>query len=460
MAPMARITRFYLEVQARDLASYVRFSPEFRKAAQRAAKKEGDPALADTLVSRATFDRWMTGQIQRIPYTAAATVLRYMFEMSVERLFQTASQESIALPAQDAAVRTLPGVEFDDPLQVMAQARALTSSNTDPALLTMADTSIRSIIDRYEASGPQQLAGEARMLRTTLHTLIAGQQPSGVRMRLFLLAAQTSGLLAYMAVNANKPFQFADAYCTEAEELAQAATGPDKPVDPRVLDLKMWVAGTRSLALYYNQRYDEAHAAAEAGVELGRENPQAIRLLINGSARALARVNDRRRAEAAIGRAIELSDRQPHLPTGITACIDFVPYSPARTLANAITARLSLTDYDRVHAHAEEIDELIENSDSDWSRALVRLDVATALLQQDSPELERAMLLGGRALHAGATAPIRSVWQRANELYVRAAERWRGEPDVGDYAEKLRTWRAQPQAAPVAVDAAAVMAPA
>ncbi|MFF4531596.1 hypothetical protein ACFY1P_20285 [Streptomyces sp. NPDC001407] len=448
MAPIARVTRFSLEVQDRDLKSFERFSAAFRKTAQHAAKEESDPALAHTFVSRATFARWITGQIQRTPNNAAATVLRHMFGMSVERLFQTVSEESTPLLHPQAPIG--PGVEFDDPLQVIAQARTLTSSNTDPALLTMASASIRRIIDRYEVLGPQQLAGEARMLRTTLQTLIAGQQPAGMRTDLFLMAAKVSGLLAYMAVNANAPFQVADAYCTEAEELAEAAGRPDGE-DDAVLGLRMWTAGTRSLALYYNQRYAEAHAAAQAGIDLDPGNPQAIRLLINGCARALARTGDRLRAEAAIGTAMALSDRQPHLPTGLTSCIDFVPYSPARTLANAITARLSLTDYDHVHTHAAEIDELIEHSDSDWSRALVRLDVATALLRQEAPELEHAMLLGRRALHAGTTAPIRSVWQRASELYVHAAERWRGEPAVGDYAEDLRMWRAQPQAAPVAV---------
>ncbi|MEV4505429.1 hypothetical protein [Streptomyces klenkii] len=460
---MVRITRFYLEVQDRDLGSYGRFSAEFRKAAERAAEKERNRALASTFISRATYNRWMTGDIVRAPHTAAATVLSYMFGMSVERLFRTVSEERAdVLAPQGASVPAVPGVAFDDPIEVIAQAHDLTSSNTDPALLTMATAAIRSIIDRYEASGPRHLAGEAQVLRRTLSTLLAGQQPAGVRARLFILAAQVSGLLAYMAVNAGAPYQVADAYCKEAEYLAEAAKSPDADDDePKgtALELQMWAAGTRSLALYYHQRYDEAHNAAEAGVALAPRNPQAIRLLINGCARALARMNDRTRAETAIGQAMDLTERQPHLPKGLTSCIDFVPYSEARTLANAITARLSLNDHGHVHALSAEIDERIERSDSDWSRALVRLDVATALLKQDSPELERAMLLGQRALRAGTTAPIRSVLQRANELYLYAAERWPGEPDVGDYAEELRRWRSHPQASTVAVNAPTAIAP-
>ncbi|RLU81968.1 hypothetical protein CTZ27_30855 [Streptomyces griseocarneus] len=458
MGSVSRVTRFYLEVQERRLTSFQRFSTAFRAAARLAAKKEETPALASTVISPATFDRWMLGQIQRTPHTAPSTVLRHMFGMSVERLFQTVNEDDAGLLRPDTpAFHAVATVEFDDPLQVMLQVRSLTASNTEPALLTTATAAIRRIVDRYEVLGPQQLAGEARTLRTMLHALLAGQQPSGVRARLFVLAAQVSGLLAYMAVNASAPYQVAEAYCREAEELATAAEDPRGP-DEGVLDVRMWVAGTRSLALYYHQRYAEAHDAARAGVDLAPDSPQAIRLLSNGCARALARLGDRTRAEAAIAGAMALSDRQPRLPSGMTSCIDLAPYSPARTLANAITARLSLNDYDRVLAHAEEIDDLIERSDSDWSRALVRLDVATALLRQDPPELERAMALGRRALRVGAAAPIRSVWQRSTELYAIAAERWRDEPDVGDYAEELRMWRRQPQAAPVAGNAPAATA--
>ncbi len=110
------------------------------------------------------------------------------------------------------------------------------------------------------------------------------------------------------------------------------------------------------VGLYYAGRYAEAARAAQAGVDLSPENPQAIRLLVHGCARAYARMGDRAAAEAAIGRALTLSERQQELPVGLTACIDFVPYSVARTLANAITARLSSGDAEAVLADADEIE--------------------------------------------------------------------------------------------------------
>ncbi len=110
------------------------------------------------------------------------------------------------------------------------------------------------------------------------------------------------------------------------------------------------------VGLYYAGRYAEAARAAQAGVDLSPENPQAIRLLVHGCARAYARMGDRAAAEAAIGRALTFSERQQELPVGLTACIDFVPYSVARTLANAITARLSSGDAEAVLADADEIE--------------------------------------------------------------------------------------------------------
>ncbi|MHA6757875.1 hypothetical protein [Streptacidiphilus sp. PAMC 29251] len=171
----------------------------------------------------------------------------------------------------------------------------------------------------------------------------------------------------------------------------------------------------------------------------------AIRLPVNGRARALGRLHDRYGAEAAIGQAITLAEKTD-LPNGLTSCIALdVPYSHARLLANAVTARLSLGDTGKVHSLAAQIEGQVDSSDSAWSRALVRLDQATACLRGPTPDLERAMELGTQALRAGAATPIRSVLQRAQELQQAAAP-WYTHTAVQDYAEALTAWRAAPAA--------------
>ncbi|MFB7918568.1 hypothetical protein [Streptomyces sp. NPDC056061] len=436
------MTLFRQLVHERHWTTVQTFGAHFAKAARELAEQTGERHLADISVARRTFDRWMAGELRAMPQRNTRKILEHLFNQPVALLFSPldgASQPQLATPPGVHLPGLLVHGTFDDPLSVVMQTQSLTQSGANAALLDHFRGQLQGIVDRYEACGPQALASETRSIRTTLHTMLGGHHLPGVRAELFGLTARAAGLLAYMAVNAGAGPAVAEAYCSEAEVLA-GHIGDTQ--------LQMWAAGTRSLSLYYQHRYAEADAAAAAGIDLAPSSGQAIRLLANGRARALARIGDRRGAERAIGRALELSDCQSALPVGITSCISFAPYSPARTLANVITARLALDDTDEVLSCADQIDTLVEESDSEWSRALVRLDVATALLQRKQPDVEHAMALGRSALRAGTTVPIASVWQRANELYERA-ERWHAEAAVGEFAEELRTWRSHPHAKPI-----------
>ncbi|MEV7157098.1 hypothetical protein AB0N77_21115 [Streptomyces misionensis] len=429
-----RVTYFRTLVQQRRW-TFEALCIQWTRAAKELAVKDGDPRLADVTLSRRTFDRWMKGDItDKGPRPDTARVLEYLFGLSVTELFGPPPNEpqvQAATAPPSRAVASAPPAkqigEWGNAGDVLVQARELMTCNTDPALLMMARETIDDIVNRYEALGPQLLLGEARLLRRMLHTLLHGRQTAQQRRDLFSLASRASGLLGYMAVNAGRP-EHAQAYCAEAEALADMAQD---------VTAKMWALGTRALGHYYTGDYAASDAAAAAGVELAPHDPQAIRLLINGRARALARLGDRDGASRAIGLALDLSDRQHKLPEGITACISFEPYSPARTLANAVTAHLSLRETQQVQQYADQLEDLIERSDSQWTRALVSLDVASSLLLQDSPDLEQGVALGRAALRAGGATPIRSVHQRATEL-LHQAQRWRDEVLVREYAEELR----------------------
>lgn len=474
---MQRATRFRQLCDRNYWTVFASFNIRFERAAQEVARIDGDPRLADVSVGSRSYDRWMAGNLKKMPWPNTCRVLEHLFGEPAAQLFgppltetairtsglpQVEGSGTIKAPATplpplalsaasaetDVAFPALLLHGFDDPVTVAAQTYRLTSSNASDSVLAMVRQTIAKIVARYEALGPQQLAGEARVVREMLHGILGGHQPPRARAELFGLASQAAGLLGYMAVNAGMKYEVVDAYCTEAEYLAREAGE---------VSMEIWASGTRSLGLYYQKRYAEAAEAALAGIALSPRNPQSIRLLVNGRSRALARAGDRQGAEQAIGQALELSGRTA-LPDGLTSCISFEPYSMARTLANAITTRLSLGDTAKVLAHVEQIEELIAHSTSEWSRALVGLDVATALLQQARPEVEEAMAVGRRALRSGTTPPIKSVWERAIELY-QTAEPWHDEGDVGDYAEVLRTWRSQPQAGTIVVGSRAPIAP-
>lgn len=293
------------------------------------------------------------------------------------------------------------------------------------------------IVQRYDREGPKPLRGEVRSLRGLVHTLLDGHQPPRVRHELFRLAARAAGLLGYMAVNVGD-YGLAEAYGSEARDLSRVIGD---------VETELWARGTLSFSYYYAGRYMEADACAAAAVDMAPGNPQAIRLLTNGRARALGKMGDREGVERVIGQALELSAAHD-VGASLTPCISFEPYGYARTLANAVTAYLSAGQVDQVLGTAERIDAIVEDSDP-WSRCLVRLDVATALLRQRTPDIDRAMQLGREALALCRDVPITSVWQRSRDLYAEALE-WRNREAVRDYGDALRAWSAQPAALPIA----------
>ncbi|MEV6763880.1 hypothetical protein AB0N16_25245 [Streptomyces sp. NPDC051105] len=436
---MPRTTLLRQLLQQRHLTTHEAFAAQYERAAVRLAELDRDPRLASLQVSPRQFDRWYGGELLTLPRPDACRVLEHMLGRPVSELFSAVydgdseSGRSEEPPARQQAPSPLaPREDDENPLDIVARTRQLTASNTDAATLAFLDSSLEGIAGRYEQDGPYALRPQARQVRQLAHTLLDGRQPPGTRRELFRLAARASGLLGYMAVNTGD-FALSEAYCTEARDLSREIGD---------LDTELWARGTLSFGLYYAGRYDEADACAAAAVERAPRHPQSIRLLANGRARALGKTGDRRAVEQAIGQALRLSDLH-EVPVGLTSCISFEPYGRARTLANAVTSHVALRITAQVLRDAEHIDDLVEHSASSWSRSLVRLDVATALLQQRTPDIDHAMALGGEALRLCGDTPISSVYQRSRDLREQAGP-WRDHPAVRDYGEEFRAWSSQP----------------
>ncbi|MEV3853710.1 hypothetical protein AB0J38_05205 [Streptomyces sp. NPDC050095] len=419
------------------MTTYAAFWAKFERAAAALATLDGDPRIASLHVSSRQFDRWLSGELRGLPRPDTCRVLEYMLGRPAQELFAEPPDSSNPAPETrgTAGVRPAPGPARaldEDPLQIVTRAQRLTTGNADDTTLALIHSSLDEITTHYEHDGPHALRRQARQVRHLAHTLLDGHQPPRARRELFRLAARASGLLGYMAVNLGD-FVLAEAYATEALHLSNEIGD---------LSTALWASGTLSFAFYYAGNYDKADASAAAGIARAPHDAQSIRLLVNGRARALAKSGDRRGAEQAINQALDLSARHD-VPTDLTPCISFEPYGQARTLANAVTARVSLRDAAKALDDARGIDNLVEHSDSPWSRALVRLDTSTALLRQRTPDLDHAMMLGREALRLGGATPIRSVWQRADELNELAGT-WREHPAVGEYGEEFRAWSARP----------------
>lgn len=362
-------------------------------------------------------------------------VLEYVEGLGIPMTFvplPSTGHEPAQADTGTAVDRTGPSLEWADPLVIAREAQNIASVNVDDATLAALRGSIDDIVERYEVGGPQLLAPRTAEILRILHHLLAGSQHPRQRHQLYVLAAMTSGLLAYMGVNAGR-LPASRSYGAQALQLAtEVDDGP----------LIAWIRGTQSLEAYYDGRYTDAHELALEGLQAAPDSPQAVRLLANGAARAFAKLGDRARAEDAAARALELTERHS-LPDELTPCISFQPYGRARTLANIATAHVSLGDDAKVLDYAAQLDAHIAGADSAWSRALVTLDVASAVLRQARPDVEHAMALGQQALLVTTARPIRSVVQRALELQQQS-QRWHRQQAVREYAEELRKWRAAP----------------
>jgi ATP/maltotriose-dependent transcriptional regulator MalT len=323
----------------------------------------------------------------------------------------------------------LPAHSWDDPDDVWLQLHELQQSNIGEGQLQLLERQIGRFIDDYEQLGPTKLGPSVARLRHQVHDLLRGSQLLHLRYRLYRAAAKISGMLGYMAINTGN-FRLANAYCEEALHLA---------VEADATDLQIWVSGTESLGAYYQGEYLRAYELAARGRQLAPTNPQSIRLLSNGEARALAQLGDHTGAEQALGQAQTLLEKHDIDPA-LTACISFEPYGYSRFAANAATAYVPLGNTEQVLHYTGDIEPEVEHSDSDWSRALVRLDIATALLRQNDADLEQALQLAQEALQVCSDRPIRSVWQRALTVH-RSAQRWTSDPRVSEFSARLRTWQ-------------------
>lgn len=276
---------------------------------------------------------------------------------------------------------------------------------TAPVLLHFGDA-LDDLVKRYETEGPAVLASDAVRLRQQLESILAGSLTIGQRESVLSLASRASGLLAYMAVNLGG-FSHAHAYAAEAYSLARESGNTDTMA---------WVRGTQSLASYYQHDYMTAAAFAHDGLIHAADGPQAIRLLVNGLARALAYLPGRQHdAAQAVTRAYTLMERL-QVPEGISPCISLGIYSRGRVIANAITVFQTLGRHGRVLSLVDEIADTIDDSDSAWSRSLVSLDQAAALIHRQRPDVEQAASIARNAVIASAGTPITSVIQRARVL--------------------------------------------
>jgi hypothetical protein len=395
-------------------------------------RRARDMGVRDFALSLRQLDRWLAGDVATVPRPSLCRVVEAEFGCPVGRLLAVGGplDGTASTPRAEApgARSTVISGEVESVLNVTARMGWLGGVNAEDGTLELLDAAVEDIIARYGAEGPPRLAPEVVRLRRHVQELLEGHQHPRQRLRLYALAGRLSAMLGYMAVNKAR-FMLAQAYSAEAFALAAAAEDSD---------LQAWVRGTESLSAYYQKRYTDALELARDGQRHADGGPQAIRLAVNGEARALGRLGDRRGVDEAVERAYVGVSRLPPR-AGMSPCLSFEPYSEARVAANAATAYLSLGVTSKVLDYAARIEAPVEESHVDWDRSLVRLDVATALIHQRGPDVEHAADVALAALRASEGNPIESIRQRASEFVTQACQ-WQTRPAMRELTEALHGW--------------------
>lgn len=378
------------------------------------------PPITGETVARHERGKYFPGPVYRRQYVR----LYGAAEEQLGLIVAAGPMHGEIVPSAATAEHAPDGLE--SPLDIAERIQGLAATNTSDAALDQIEAVIELIIEEYETAGPASLAPRVVRQRRQLDELFAGVQLPRQRERLFRTAGRLSGMLGYMAVNLGK-FSTARAYCKEAFHLADLVDDTD---------LQAWTRGTESFCAYYQGNYRAAAELARDGQRYAKGGPQAVRLAINGEARALGKLRDSQGVNEAVDRAYRLADGHDAEP-GVSPCISFGIYSPARTASNAATAYVSLGAPERVTEYAELVMPVLEASESSWSQSLVRLDIATAMVTADSPEPEPAADLVTEALMLSADRPITSVLSRSRE-FLAASARWSDLPQVVEAAETLR----------------------
>jgi transcriptional regulator with XRE-family HTH domain len=403
-----------------QLAARTAYSREYTGRAERAGAGFPSPEVVNAI--DAVLEAG--GELVALHARAAA-------ERHARRLLHKIEGVDRAAPAiSDGAAHHREETPTDEAGEALSRMQWFVQVNVDDDVLDALAFAINDVVERYETDGPATLAHRVRSLRLLSHDYLQGHQHPKQRERLYLIAAKLAGLLGYMAVNLGRP-SLGRTYCAEAFQLATQ-------VDAK--DVLAWIRGTESLAAYYTGAYGEALDLARDGQRYARGGQQAIRLALNGEARAHGKLDNLSGVHEAVTRGFDLLSRaeQPDR-VGIVPCISFDAYDKPRAAANAATAYLSAGRREEVLEYARAAEVGVEVSDSDWSKALVRLDVASALLAGERPEVERSAALGLEALRTTDGNPIASVKKRAYELHERLAP-WTELHEVQEFRSELIRW--------------------
>jgi hypothetical protein len=274
----------------------------------------------------------------------------------------------------------------------------------DPLAVEALTDRLNILTAAYDSADPMECLDELRRHRSWLDENLGTVSDIRQRQSISELATKVSGILGYIAVGDSR-FDLSRAFLLEAFELAELANRSD---------LGAWVLGMQSFCEYYAGNYVGALEAALAGLKKADGGPQAVRLLVNGEARARGKLQDRSGVARAVETAQEILSHQSG-PT-VPSSIGLECYTLAQVAGNAATAYVSLADFSKVTEFVNIALSGPEIVDSPWGRSLVLLDRANAIVDDPRGDVDEAIGVAVEALAISAGRPVLSLLTRAREF--------------------------------------------
>lgn len=114
MTKLTRMSLFRQLVEQRNWTTVETFNTHFTRAGRELTKESGNSRFAAISVSRRTFDRWMAGELKRLPQRDTRTILEHLLQQPAVKLFGTVDADgaraAARLQASDAltALQSLP----------------------------------------------------------------------------------------------------------------------------------------------------------------------------------------------------------------------------------------------------------------------------------------------------------------------------------------------------------------
>lgn len=408
---MPRATRFRHLVQQRHWTVYETFSLYFQRAAKELAKHESDPQLATVNVSRRSFDRWMAGDLKRMPWPSTCRILEHLFQEPAAKLFDVACSPPEATTAISAAD---PEPHEESTTNGGGKSKSTTRSGialpAAPSTLIEAHDRISPYLTAMDSfrRADRQLGG-GHVYRSVLHYLqhtvaprLFGDATGQDGGEVFRAAAVLTEMAGWMAHDSGRD-SLAREHFSRALQFARIL--PDGSVAANIF-------GAMSHLALQCHRLEDAAALARAGqdhIKASARVPMLSSRLHAMEARAQARLGNASGAQCALAAARNELDLIPDERTPRWVA----PFDGA---ALASEVALVLKDLGMLTAAATEADRAVtlRGADRARSRAFGQISLADILISQG--ELERACAVGHEVVGACQTLGSLRITQQLNDL--------------------------------------------